>query len=335
MTGPQAPPAGGALPAGDGAIGRLRVLSRLTGAFLLDTVQIARGASDPLDTLLASAIIQANVADIQRHADVLVAFAESDAPPPDSLRRPVSINAVAASLNLPFETVRRRIGAMARDGFVRFVDGGVIVPAQALSEPRYAVDAYRGYERLRAFYYDLSDLGLLGELPPPTVELAPGVVPVRAVARLVGAYVLRVAEAIARIGDLWDGLILFEVFRSNTEHWSADVRGQEGTAAADMPPDAMRRPVSVGFVARRLGMSPETVRRHVLGMIDRGFIVRTAGGLIVPAEALARPAVFPSLAVSAANLHRLMAALSQLGVLAVWDSVRETCPPAVDAAAAG
>jgi len=319
-------------PGNDGQIGRLRLVARALAAYLLDTIAIARGDSDVVDTLLASAIIQANVADIGRHADVQVAFAESDAPPPDEMRRPVSMNALASSLNLPFETVRRRVKAMADDGFVRFVGGGVIVPAAVLSDPGHALSAVRGYERLRAFYYQLSDLGLLDDLPPPTVDLAPGVVPFRAVSRLVGTFVLRFVESVSRAGGPADALILLEIFRSNTEHFTPERRGAEGWEAKDMVDDALRKPVSISEVARRIGMPGETVRRHMRRMTAQGWVIRVESGFIVPAQALTLPAVFPALMTTGGNLQRLFGSLSQLGVLRIWDEVRESHPPQVAAA---
>lgn len=318
---------------GDGPIGRLRLTGRATAAFLLDVVAITRGDADLLDALLAAAIIQANTAEIRGHADLQVAFAATDELPPDDMRRPISISAVAASLNVPFETTRRRIHAMAAVGFCDIVEGGVVVPSRTLGEPRYAVDAFRGYERLRAFYYELADLGLLPELPPPSVGLAPGVVPIRAVSRVVGAFVLRCVEALSLVGDLFDGVIVLEVFRSNVETWPADLRGGEGFAAQDMVADRLRRPITVTALARRLALPRETVRRHADALRARGILqpalARQGRGLIVPSQALARPPVLSGLTAASGNLNRMFATLSQLGVLRIWDEVRESHPPAL------
>lgn len=310
----------------DDPIGRLRVTSRLTAAYLLDTVAIVRGEGHVLDTLLASAIIQANVADIHRHADLQVQFAETDALPDDGMRRPVSINALAASLALPFETVRRRVGGMVRSGYCAQVDGGVIVPTAVLAQPQYYVQAFRAYERLRRFYYELRDLGLLPELPPPSVDLAGGVFPVRAVTRLAGAYVLRIVEMIGSVGtlaegDLVDSLILLEVFRSNVEHIPPHERGGEGFEPGDMVGDGYRRPVAVSALARRVGLPLETVRRRSTALMARGACRRVSGGLIVPGAALATSLLHRSLAGNASNLARLFGSLSRLGVLQVWDSL--------------
>jgi hypothetical protein len=310
----------------DDPIGRLRVTSRLTAAYLLDTVSIVRAEGHVLDTLLASAIIQANVAEIQQHADLQVQYAESDALPTDEMRRPVSMNALAASLGVPFETVRRRVGAMVKSGHCAFVDGGVIVPTAVLAQPQYYVQAFHGYERLRAFYYQLRDLGLLPDLPPPSVDLAGGTFPVRAVSRLAGSYVLRIVELLGSAGnlaegDLVDALILLEVFRSNVEHVPPDQRGGEGFETGDMIRDDQRRPVAVSALAHKVGLPLETVRRRVAALMARGACRRVSGGLIVPAEVLANPVLHRSLAGNAANLARLFGSLSRLGVLQVWDSL--------------
>lgn len=306
----------------DRAMPRLRLIGRLAAAYMLDSAQIARGGGDVIDTLLAAAIIQANVQGISSRADLQLAYAGGDQLPPDELRRPVSVNALASSLNLPFETVRRRVRKMERDGFCRVQAAGVIVPTAVLQDPKYAVDAFRGYERLRSFYYELNDLGLLRDLPAPSVDLASGTVPFRAVARISGAYILRLVEALSLIGDMTDALIVLEVFRSNMEHLPLEPTGGEGFSIDDLPVDSLRRPISAARLAARLGFPQETVRRHLSRLVERGLCARVKGGLIVPAEALTRPNLRAALAANASNIQRLFGALSQLGVLRIWDAAR-------------
>jgi len=321
MTRPAPTPLGAAA---DDQIARLRLTSRLATAFLLDIIAIARGDGDVLDTLLIGAIIQANVAEINRRADLQLAYAGSGEIPPDEIRRPVSMNALASSLKLPFETVRRRVNTLAGRGLCKFVEGGVIVPSAVLSLPKSYADGLRAYERLRAFYYQLNDLGLIRDLPPPSVVLSASTFPVRAIGRLLGTYVLRVVETLGTMGDLIDGLILLETFRSNVEHLPHDQRGGEGFEPADMVSDRLRTPITVTRLARRIGVPHETARRHITALMARGVCVRARGGLIVPAAALAHPILPTALAGNAGNLHRLFGALAQLGVLKAWDSVHPT-----------
>src|SRR5665213_1096449 len=114
-----------------------RITNRLAMAYLLDAIAVFRGGEHLLDALLTSAISQANVAPITRQADLQVTYAAPEAPPPDDMRRPVSINALATSLGLPFETVRRRVRGLLDRGTCESVGGGVIVPTRVVTSPDY------------------------------------------------------------------------------------------------------------------------------------------------------------------------------------------------------
>jgi len=297
-----------------------RLTNRLALAYLLDAIAVFRGGKHLLDALLTSAISQANVAPITRQADLQVTYATPEAPPPDEMRRPVSVNALATSLGLPFETVRRRVRGLLARGVCETVDGGVIVPTRVVTSPDYYRYTFAGYERLRALYYQLRDLDLLPHLPPPSVELSAGVVPLRTVARVANDYALRVIDTTMRaLGDLLTGIILMEVVRSNTEDMPRRERGGEGDSPDDFVSDELRRPVSITGVAARIGLPVETVRRHAAELFDRGLCVRVKGGLVVPSAALARPAMVAYSRENLSNLQRMFAGLSQLGVLAAWD----------------
>jgi hypothetical protein len=217
---------------------------------------------------------------------------------------------------------------LAAEGLCRFVNGGVIVPQSVLTSPTYVTNAFAGYERLRAFYYELRDAGLLPSLPAPNVAFATEQVPVRAVARLASDYVLRVIELMMEaLDDLFGAVLIFEVFRGNVEHLSPEVRGREGLAPGDFVPDRLRRPVRVSAVAERVGLPAETARRHVAQLVRRGIVSKVRGGLLLPSETLARPEIVGFMAENLTNLHRMFSGLSQLGVLAIWDGLQ---PPAAD-----
>lgn len=89
---------------------------------------------DLLTVLIHRVILIANLA----HLDVDPArqqFATLAAAPADGVRRPVSVRAIAASMGLPFETVRRRTRRLIEAGACRQVRGGLIVPAETLEGP--------------------------------------------------------------------------------------------------------------------------------------------------------------------------------------------------------
>lgn len=74
---------------------------------------------------LCVAIVAANV----RH----LPSATTGPIPDDGERRPVALRALARTLDLPWETVRRQATALVASGMVDMVDGGVIVPTRVLA----------------------------------------------------------------------------------------------------------------------------------------------------------------------------------------------------------
>lgn len=296
--------------------GEVRLLSRLSVAFLLDLIAAVRGDRDVLDALLLTTIIQANVAEISRRADLQLIYADADSLPPDDLRRPLSLNALGSSLGQPYETVRRRVRGLAAKGLVEIGPAGATVPGRVLSTPEYLQRGLVAYEHVRSFYYQLAGLGLLSDLPPRTAELAREVLPLRALGRLTSEYVLRVVDAVlAMSGDVVDGLVILETFRSNVEHLPLESWGGPGLEAEEMVTDDIRRPVSVELLARRIGLPGETVRRRVRKLEAAGFLVRLPGGVIAPAQALGGPELRQAMIQNLGNLQRLFGGLSQLGVL--------------------
>jgi len=300
---------------------RLRQL--LSMAFVLDVVSLTRGDGHLLDILLLTSIVQANVTVIFRQADMNLAYAALASAPPDELRRPVSVNALASSLRLPFETVRRRVRNLVARDFCRLVEGGVIVPQSALTTPAYLTNAFAAYERLRTLYYELRDRGLIAGLPPPTGAFGENQAPVRAVARLTSDYVLRVIDELMTLaGGLINGIVLLGVFRGNIEHLGPDAAERQAVAPDEALPDGVRRPVRLSTVARRVGLPAETARRHVADLARRGLVTKLPDGLMAPGEALGSAPVIAFATSNQANLQRLLAGLSQLGVLELWDGLQ-------------
>lgn len=208
---------------------RDRVLAGLSFGFLLDEMANGVGGLEPLDALLVLAINQANIAPLTRDHDARARYGALDAPAPDDVRRPVSINAVAASLGLPFETVRRRIRRLAAEQVCALSPEGVVAPASFLASPAYLQSVLLGHERLRRFYIGLRGAGLAEGLPPPAFETDS--VPVRAAARLLADYVLRASEGLMReAGNVISVLILVSLLAAAL----AD-EGRMGQAPAAFP----------------------------------------------------------------------------------------------------
>lgn len=292
-------------------------IGRTSLAFLLDTFSITRGAGDILDALLMSAVVDANTAPVTQDTALTLRYATLDQPPPDDSRRPVSINALAASLRLPYETVRRRMVKLAGYGALTVTPKGMVAPTGALDNAFYRIVATALYERVRRFYFELKALGALSGLPLMPAE-APRheQPPVRLVNRQLSEYSLRMIDSLMkRLGDPVSGMILLEMASANIEHLTAAELAVEGPLSDDQ-----RFPTRALTVARRLGLPPETVRRHIATLEKGGFCRRVKGGLLAAPEQMGRSSdgahgVFDNFA----NLHRLFTRLGQLGVLAYWE----------------
>ncbi|MDB5467843.1 MAG: hypothetical protein JWQ46_2605 [Phenylobacterium sp.] len=302
-----------------------RIAGRYCVAYVLGQAKIGRAGRPFLDGLILLAIIQANVAHLDRDPELSRAYGPYDQPPPDELRRPVSVSAMAHSLRLPYETVRRRIALLAEQGACAITTRGVYVPNTALTTPEHRVMVEATYRNVKDLYLRLRDLGVLRDVPPPispaAAALLDGPVPIRAVARVSSDYFLRVIELLTlHIGDLTSGLILFDILHANTEHLSEAERAPGAGDASPYIPDARRVPTPVATVAARMGLPEETARRHAARLIKRRHCIRVAGGLVLSGENLARPPWPQLMRDNLVHVNRMFSALAPLGLLSLWES---------------
>ena len=305
-------------------LGALRVAARLSNAFTLDLVKLGAHGRDVIDPLIRTALLHANLAQVMRDPDLMRRYATLDEDVPDEMRRPASINAIAASLRIPFETARRRIGGLAEQGVCLITPAGVIVPHAATDTPFYRFACQVQFEKLHGLYDRLRAIGFL-EAPPPlaSAPYAGGEPPYRLAGRLVAQFVLRFTEPLAeRIPDRVTQVALLDLICANTEHLPDEEGGDDGVGPAGFVPDAQRKPVSIATLGDRLGVSHETMRRHVAELVELGLCRKAEHGFIVPAEALARPPFVRFLFDNQRHLVRMFSGLADFGVLAAWDQTR-------------
>ena len=282
--------------------------------FILDVRAISRRDRDLIDSLLFATIVSSNVAPLIRDPGLQLTYAGLDSPVPDEARRPISINAVAQSTRVPFETARRRIRAMAREGLVELTERGVIIPQSILARQDFIDGMVLRHARVGRFYRDLLELQALG--PPVDAMSAVNEAPVLVTNRQAWAYILRmVDEMIVLTGDPMGGLILLEMLQLN-------IQGMDPAelAAWAETPHTLGRPARTAAFAAALGLSPETTRRYVMSLADAGFCVRSKAGAraILPPDK--RPALERMALDNLANVQRMFARLGQLGVLAAFDT---------------
>lgn len=264
----------------------------------------------PLETVLLMAINQANIAPLTRDPGARSRYGALENAAPDVERRPVSVRAVAASMRLPYETARRNIRRLEVQGACVTSEAGVVVPTAFMTSPAWLEAARLGHERLHALYRMLTLRGLLEPLPAANYhENQP---PIRGAVRLMSDYLLRSSEAVGtRTGDLIGTLVLLPLL--------GVAAGADGGAAA---------PLSAGALARRTRLPAETVRRHVLALIEAGTCVSGPGGVALADGTLRQPAWRSLLRENAIGVQRLFAGLAERGVVDAWEQMTAQGAPA-------
>ena len=121
--------------AADVAIGR--IATRLSVDYVLRSVRLIseHAGGDLMTGLVLRAVVAANAGYLDHDPKTFGLYASIDDPPPDEVRRPVSVLAVAGSLGLPYETVRRYVTKLVRMGLCIRVKGGIIAPTGRMFRP--------------------------------------------------------------------------------------------------------------------------------------------------------------------------------------------------------
>jgi DNA-binding Lrp family transcriptional regulator len=275
---------------------------------------------DPMDALLVATIVQANVDVATAGLDEQVAFGALDRPPPDMARRRVSISRVADSLDLRFETVRRRINRLKEKGAVVSDAAGVIVPESYFHTPANAATVVAIDALAAQTYWRLADLGYFNDRPLPSPPYHPPEHPYRAVARHFMSYALRLGGEMRLLCvDYMNLLLVLNLSYLNTADLG-DARSPAPEAGgAPLVADADKTPISIAALARDSGVPFETTRRRLAKLAEQDICRAVGGGYIVPAETLLRFA--QTLApVNEMNLTRLYRNCALVGAVEGWQA---------------
>lgn len=293
---------------------RTWTIARLSLSFTLDQVTAGLAGLAPLDALLVLAVNQANIAPLTRDPAARRAYGDLEHAAPDDARRPASVNAMATSLGIPFETTRRRLKKLEAQGVCHIVSGaGVVIPESFLTSPAYIESVMTAHNRLVGFYGALIDGDLLDPLPPTHYEVDDGV-PLRGAARLISDYLLRALDGVLREGgDVVSATVLLAILVCALE----DAPWPPGDSATDTPFKA----TTVAEVARRLRLAGETARRHVNQLVEAGLCRRAPGGVTIAPDLLTRPAIQHIAEDHAGSVQRLFAGLAERGVVAAWEQM--------------
>lgn len=143
----------------------------------------------------------------------------------------------------------------------------------------------------------------------------------RAAARHGWDHVLRCLAIAGRVadGDLLHGIILISIIQANTATLRQSGGDQDHDTMAGLPDDSQRTPISAYAIAKQLGLPYETVRRHVVRLIDDKHCVRVGakGGVIVPTAAIStlQPDIFVLQSLDA--LRSLVSELDRIGAVQI------------------
>jgi hypothetical protein len=200
-----------------------RVVRRLSGEYLLRSLRLNIEAfGDVVHGVIAMTILVANTAHLDLARGEGWRYAGLDTPPPDELRKPISISRVADSLGLPFETTRRHVSRLTREGACVRVEGGVILPTAFLVS-RAPARTLANVSYVRKFLRDLHAIGLVAEddayIGADAEEAGEDAGFARVVMRISSAYVLRGLGLLVGIyGDIRTALIARTIFTANKAH---------------------------------------------------------------------------------------------------------------------
>jgi len=296
-----------------------RHVVRLSGDQLLKTARLVAEAVDA-DMVTASiflAISRANTVEIARESHRTAAYSALEDIPPDDLRIPVSVYAVAREMSVPYETARRHVAKLCKAGLCAKTGDGLVIPREIYLRPALLKATVQNWRQALEFLADLAAVGVEASNPSPPRE---GVDVRRQILRLTTNMFLEAVEILmARIGlDLIHTLLYITVIQANVRHISEDPDvAANYSGLRDIPPDDERRPVSVYAVAREMGLPYETARRHIRQMTDAGLLARDRnGGVWAPAALHSQADWVAGAEVSWGQVKRLVEAFGQLGVTA-------------------
>lgn len=247
-------------------------------------------------------------------AVVFLALVQASADP----ARGISIRALARSLNLPFETVRRKVRELEDHGLCLAAADGRPVAAP-VAEAQARAEAARVCDSFRLLLGNLAALGVNpavfhgGHLPGPAADQAQAQL---AAHRLIHNYILRTLEAgVEPHETMFNALIFAAAMSANAERITYDPELAMRYAGADTPPpDALRRPARPREIAERLNLPYEVVRRRLVEFLEHGWVVKAGSGYLCTVERMQQPALLGGAYMIVQRLGQLVQAVAQTGL---------------------
>lgn len=295
-----------------------RQVVRLCGIHTQTSLRIASDAIDQdlVSTIMFLAISRHNLRDITLQAQASGAYSGLGDIPPNALRRPISVYALAKELELPYETARRHANKLVTAGLCDRSEDGLLIPREVYDRSTMQAAVETNWHETLRFIEALAVFGVRAPSPPAT---RPGPADVRRqVLRVSVEFLLDSLSLLtgAIELDFLGALLAIAITRANTQHLTEDPAAPYASLN-EMPPDDLRRPVSVYALARTLRLPYETTRRHAGQLVAAGLCDRTpGGGLIVPLRVVAIPSLMRGVEINWRTTQRYLTTLAELGVTA-------------------
>jgi len=142
---------------------RGRLALRASTRFFLKSVELLTRAvseGDVLRGIIFLAVVDANTRHLRPSDSVSQTYSSTSDSVPDELRRPISVHALALELALPYETTRRHINALIKQGLCIRAETGILVPGAVLARDAVTAAHRRNIENLRVLFRDLAEGGV-------------------------------------------------------------------------------------------------------------------------------------------------------------------------------
>jgi len=197
-------------------------------------------------------------------------------------RKAIGVRELSRKIGMPYETVRRHVQVLVRDGKCVSSVGGLAVPASVIKSRVITTFMRSVYVNTVRLLVDLTRIGVVAfppasRRPPSSGRLTKEQTDIA----VAGLGLLLVGMRLMRdfwAGDLMKGLVYTAIWTANVKHVANTALATSATVLAD----SQRQPVSVGAVSRSLRLPYETVRRHADVLVRDGICVRVGRqGLVV------------------------------------------------------
>ncbi|NML06339.1 ArsR family transcriptional regulator [Sphingomonas sp. G-3-2-10] len=215
---------------------------------------------------------------IARQSGVLSQLSDGHAGPGGRGAKAISINALAASMSRPFETVRRHVKALTEAGLCVRTPAGVIVPADVYDRPHVAALFRTHHDVLVRLMEDMLwfDMPLPEARPQVAYDWRTG---------LVAAHDILLTGLefhAARYRSWLDLVIVITIMCANARPFTYDRKVSLHYSDFNrLPSENMRAPVPASVVARAMGLPASTTQRRVNLLLDAGVLIRKPNGLMV------------------------------------------------------